>query len=74
MIEAKTIVNGRPLATDNISSPHSLEPLTPNHLLIMKSKVVLLPPGTFQSSDQFSRKKDSEGFSILQMNFRIGGK
>ncbi|XP_063604967.1 uncharacterized protein LOC134780266 [Penaeus indicus] len=57
MVEAETIVNSRPLAVDNISSPYSSIPLTPNHLLTMKSKVVLPPPGTFQSSDQYSRKR-----------------
>ncbi|XP_047473555.1 uncharacterized protein LOC125028204 [Penaeus chinensis] len=57
MVEAETIVNSRPLTVDNISSPYSLEPLTPNHLLTMKTKVVLPPPGTFQSSDQYSRKR-----------------
>ncbi|XP_042857471.1 uncharacterized protein LOC122243811 [Penaeus japonicus] len=57
MVEAETIVNGRPLTVDNISSPQSLEPLTPNHLLTMKTKVVLPPPGAFQSDDQYSRKR-----------------
>ncbi|XP_042887995.1 uncharacterized protein LOC122263572 [Penaeus japonicus] len=56
MVEAETIVNGRPLTVDNISS-QSLEPLTPNHLLTMKTKVVLPPPGAFQSDDQYSRKR-----------------
>ena len=34
----------------------SLEPLTPSHLLTLKSKVVLPLPGMFQSPDAYSRK------------------
>ena len=33
-----------------------LEPLTPNHLLTLKPKVVLPPPGQFQRADLYSRK------------------
>ena len=54
MVEAEAIVNSRPLATQ--SSDH-LEPLTPNHLLTMKSKVILPPPGIFQRADIYSRKR-----------------
>ena len=53
MVEAEAIVNIRPLATQ---SPDHLEPLTPNHLLTMKSKVILPPPGIFQSAHIYSRK------------------
>ncbi|KAA8578565.1 hypothetical protein FQN60_002572, partial [Etheostoma spectabile] len=45
--EAMAIVNSRPLTVDNLSDPHSLEPLTPNHLLTMKSVQALPPPGEF---------------------------
>lgn len=41
------IVNSRPLTVDNLNSPDSLEPLTPNHLIQMKSSTALPPPGTF---------------------------
>jgi hypothetical protein len=44
MCEAESIVNSRPVTVDNLSSPHCPEPLTPNHLLTMKSKIVLPPP------------------------------
>ena len=50
-------INSRPLTVDNLSDPGSLEPLTPSHLLTMKSKVVLPPPGMFQSPDLYSRKR-----------------
>ena len=57
MVEAEAIANSRPLTVDNINSPHCPEPLSPNHLLTMKSKLVLPPPGNFQKTDQYSRKR-----------------
>lgn len=45
MCKAAAIVNSRPLTVANIHDPNSLEPLTPNHLLTMKSKIILPPPG-----------------------------
>lgn len=55
--EAMAIVNSRPLTVDNISDPNSPEPLTPNHLLTMKSKVTLPPPGKFIREDMYARKR-----------------
>ncbi len=57
MNEAMAIVNSRPLTLDNINDPTSLEPLTPNHLLTQKSRIVLPPPGEFQREDLYSRKR-----------------
>jgi hypothetical protein len=57
MCEAMAIVNSRPLTTDNLCDPNSLEPLTPNHLLTLKSNVILPPPGEFQQADVYSRKR-----------------
>jgi len=57
MTEVENIVNCRPLTTQNLSDPSSLEPLTPNHLLTMKSKVLLPPPGRFTRSDLYARKR-----------------
>ena len=51
--EDEAIVNSRPLTLDNLSDPDSLAPLTPNHILTMKTKPVLLPPGVFQREDQY---------------------
>ena len=56
MCEAEAIVNSRPLTIQNLTMPNSVEPLTPNHLLTLKSKVVLPPPGKFQSADGYCRK------------------
>ena len=44
MCEAAGIVNSRPLTPGSLNDPLSDEPLTPNHLLTMKSKIVLPPP------------------------------
>ena len=57
LCEAEAIVNSRPLTIDSLSDPQSLTPLTPNHLLTMKTKVVLPPPGAFQSADKYCRKR-----------------
>lgn len=57
MTEAENIVNSRPLSVSNLCSPDAPEPLTPNHLLTMKSKIVLPPPGNFQREDLYCRKQ-----------------
>lgn len=56
MSEAEAIVNGRPLTVENLNSSDLL-PLSPNNLMTMKSKVILPPPGKFNSSDLFTRKR-----------------
>lgn len=55
--EAMAVVNNRPLTTDSINDPKSLEPLTPNHLLTMKSSVPPPPPGKFVAEDMYARKR-----------------
>ena len=57
MCEAMVIINSKPLTTDNLNDPNSLEPLTPNHLLTLKSSVILPPPGNFVHEDMFLRKQ-----------------
>ncbi len=57
MYEAAAIVNSRPLTVENLNDPKSCEPLTPNHLLSMKTKILLPPPGEFQRSDLYCRKQ-----------------
>ena len=49
-VEVEAIVNSRPLTVDSLND-ESAEPLTPNHILTMKTKVVLPPPGVFQKAD-----------------------
>ena len=57
MCEVESIVNSRPLTVNQLADPDSPAPLTPNHLLTMKSKVLLAPPGTFEPADIYARKR-----------------
>jgi hypothetical protein len=51
--EVMAIINGRPLnALDDNNTP-----LTPNQLLTMKSKIICPPPGQFDDSDVYSKKR-----------------
>ena len=49
--EVMAIVNSRPLSVSDQCDPLSPEILTPNHILTMKTKVVLPPPGAFPETD-----------------------
>ena len=55
MCEAESIINGRPL-TKVSDDPRDLEPLTPNHLLLLRQDSPL-PPGLFVESDSYSRRR-----------------
>ena len=57
LYEAMAVVNSRPLTVDGINDPQALEPLTPNHLILMKSKIALPPPGTFVKEDLYATKR-----------------
>ena len=57
MCETEAIVNSCPLTVSQLADPDSLSPLTPNHLLTMKTKVVLAPPGAFQPAGVYSRNR-----------------
>ena len=57
MTATESIVNCRPLTVENLTDPLASEPLTPNHLLTLKTQVVLPPPGKFESPDLYSRKR-----------------
>eukprot|EP00794_Sanderia_malayensis_P019357 gene19357-21277_t len=57
LTESEAIVNSRPLTVETLSDPHSVRPLTPNHLLTMKSKVIMPPPGVFQKADLYCRRR-----------------
>ena len=50
--EAAAIINSRPLSCVNITD-ETLEPLTPNHLLTGKTRIVVSPPGTFVKNDMY---------------------
>lgn len=57
MYEAMAIVNSRPLTVESINDPVGLEPLTPNHILTMKSAVISPPPGEFAKEDLYLQKR-----------------
>lgn len=57
MTEAECIVNSCPLTIENLTDPLASKPLTPNHLLILKTQVVLPLPGKVDSPDQYSCKR-----------------
>ncbi|XP_071476616.1 uncharacterized protein [Diadema antillarum] len=55
MAEVESILNARPLTQLNLD-PNDDEPLTPNHLLIMR-KGSSLPPGVFDQKDAYGRRR-----------------
>ncbi|KAI2647813.1 Xanthine phosphoribosyltransferase [Labeo rohita] len=57
LYEAMTTVNSRPLTVDCLNDPKSLRPITPNHLLTLKSAITLPPPGKFVNEDVYARKR-----------------
>ena len=69
--EAIAIVNSHPLTTDNLNVPDGPEPLTPNHLITMKSSVILPPPGNFERKICI-QESDGKEFSPWQTSSGIG--
>ncbi|XP_006820438.1 uncharacterized protein LOC102805352 [Saccoglossus kowalevskii] len=57
LYEVMAIVNSRPLTVEMLNDPTSPEPLTPNHLLTMKTSLALPPPGKFVKEDLYIRKR-----------------
>jgi len=53
--EIEAILNDRPI-TANSNDHNDLEPLTPNHLLLMKRKPNL-PPGVFNKTDNYGKRR-----------------
>lgn len=54
--EVMASINSRPITYTNPNTM-DLEPLTPNHILTMKSGTALPPPGNFPAEDKYSRKR-----------------
>ena len=54
LCEVECIVNSRPIAETNSVDE---EPLTPNHLLTMKTRVLMPPLGEFQKNDMYLVKR-----------------
>lgn len=55
MAEVESILNSRPLTKLSLD-PRDEEPLSPNHLLLLRSNASV-PPGVFESSDSYGRKR-----------------
>ena len=55
LCEVESIVNSRPLTTVS-SDSKDMEPLTPNHLLLLRGNPSL-PPGSFNKEDLYTRKR-----------------
>ncbi|XP_023188127.1 uncharacterized protein LOC111608396 [Xiphophorus maculatus] len=57
LYETMAIINSRPLSIEYLNDPLGPEPLTPNHILTMKSSVILPPPGQFCREDLYLNKR-----------------
>ena len=57
LCESAAIVNCPPLTTDSIYDPTSLNPLSPQRLLTMKSSIILPPPGKFDKADMYCKRR-----------------
>ncbi|XP_076869830.1 uncharacterized protein LOC143521148 [Brachyhypopomus gauderio] len=57
LYETMAIINSRPLSVEHLHDPNGPEPLTPNHILTMKSSIILPPPGQFCKEDLYLRKR-----------------
>ena len=57
LYEVAAVINSRPLSLEHVTDPGHPEPLTPNHLLTGKSRVVVPPPGEFSQNDIYSIKR-----------------
>ena len=57
MTEAESIVNSRPLSYCSMTNTNTVEPITPNQLLTLKTKVVLPLPGRFCEADLYARQR-----------------
>lgn len=53
--EVMSIVNSCPLSMDSITGPKCQDPLAPNHLLTMKTSVLLPPHRNFIATDLYTK-------------------
>ena len=57
LAEIMYLINSRPLAIQNLTDSSCTDPITPNHLLTMKKRVLLPPPSAFVKEDIYSIKR-----------------
>lgn len=57
LTEVEGTINSRPLTAETLSDVDSPLPLSPINLLTLKSQVVSPPPGIFQRTDLYCRKR-----------------
>lgn len=55
--EVMAVINSRPLTAHLLNDPMGPQPLSPNHILTMKSSIILPPPGRFEREDLYLRKR-----------------
>ena len=55
--EIEAILNSRPLTVETLGDVKSEQPLSPNNILTMKTKVVIPPPNEFVRAAEFSRRR-----------------
>ena len=55
--EVEAIVNSRPMVVETINDINSEVALSPSHILIMNSKVVMPPPGVFGEPDLYCQRR-----------------
>ena len=55
--EVEAIVNARPMVIETINDVNSEVPISPSHIIAMKSKVVMPPLGVFGKPDLYSRRR-----------------
>ena len=71
MCEVESISNSRPITVVSEDS-RDLEPLTPNHLLLL-NKDTMMPPGVFQKEDLLSRRRWRQIQYLSDIFFEKGG-
>lgn len=57
LYEVMAIINSRPLTAHLLTDPAGPQPFTPNHILTMKSSIILPPPGDFVREDLYLRRR-----------------
>ena len=58
MYKVMAILKSKPLTAEHLNlDPSGPEPLTPNHILTMKSAAILPPPGQFVKEDLYLQKR-----------------